>query len=448
LFLNLLRRYSFNLISAAILLGWICLYNGYPILYPDSATYIKSGFLLETPPDRPITYSLFILISSFYKVSLFLTAFIQNLILAWLLLEVFIKCLHRNAMPFFLPVIVILSAFTGISWVSNQIFADLFTSFIFLSAFLSITYKEQSRKKFYLLLFLFLLSVASHLSHLSISELFLLCLLPPALLILPRDAVFKRSLVFGRVILLICIGFAAVLSMGSALSKSSPVFFTGKLCENGILKKYLEENCPNEHYKLCAYTRELSYPAIDFVWSKEGATAKMGGWNTVRAEYAEIDSRILHTPKYLKLFVKESAKISLAQCFMNNIGDGNERIASNENVKETLHRYYGAEETLFIHSRQFTETISYRGFNTVYNVFTGITYILFSALFLRKILRKEYDHLWLFCLVALIGIATNNILGASLANAINRFGLRVIWMLPFAAMLLGLEIVISARRKS
>jgi hypothetical protein len=439
--LNLSKKYTFNLLGAALLLGWLCLYNGYPILYPDSATYIKSGFALETPPDRPITYSLFILLSSFYNVSLFLTVFLQNLLLAWLLLEVFLKCLRRSALPFFLPVIAILSACTGVSWVSNQIFADLFTSFIFLSSYLIITYTEQNRKKLYMIQFIFLLSVASHLSHITISELFLICILPPALLILSRMHTLSKPLVLRRIASLICLALASVLSMGSALSKSGPVFFTGKLCENGILKKYLEDCCPTAQYKLCAYTGELSYPAIDFVWSKQGATNKLGGWNAVRDEYAEIDSRILHSPKYLQLFVKESVKASLAQCVMNDAGEGNEGIRTNENLLETHHRYFGSQDRLLKNSRQFRETIPYNRFNALYVFFNVISLFSFCLLFLRKCFRKEADLLLFFCLLVLIGIGCNNILGASLANAVNRFGLRVIWMLPFSVLLMGVEII-------
>ena len=445
--LQLLHKYSFNLIGAALLLSWLSLYNGYPILYPDSATYIKSGFAFETPPDRPITYSIFILISSFYKVSLFLTVFAQNLILAWLLLEVFIKCLRPTALPFFLALIAVLSACTGISWVSNQIFADVFTSFIFLSAFLIITYPEANRKKFYLLLFIFLLSVASHLSHISISILFLLILLPSALLILPGAQELKGLLILKRIALLICITTAAVLSMSSALSKSTPVFFTGKLCENGILKKYLEENCEKTPYRLCAFTNELTCPATDFVWAKTGATNKLGGWNAVRTEYAAIDSRIMHNPKYLKLFAKESVKITLAQCCMNAIGEANSIIKNNENVLTTQQKYFGKEESLFKHSHQYNEDLSYSRFNAVYSFFIGISLLAFLLFIIRKIFRKEYDPLSFFCLLVLTGIASNNMLGASLANATNRFGLRVIWMLTFCVLLMGLEIIIATRVK-
>ncbi len=35
-------------------------WNGYPLIYPDTGEYAFSSFALQVPPDRPIGYGLFI----------------------------------------------------------------------------------------------------------------------------------------------------------------------------------------------------------------------------------------------------------------------------------------------------------------------------------------------------------------------------------------------------
>ena len=35
-------------------------YNQFPLVYPDTGTYINSGFMGEVPQDRPIFYGLFL----------------------------------------------------------------------------------------------------------------------------------------------------------------------------------------------------------------------------------------------------------------------------------------------------------------------------------------------------------------------------------------------------
>ena len=73
-----------------ILLGALCFmldafYNGFPIVYSDTSTYIASGLEFETPFDRPITYGLFIALFSLHGSSLWLVVFAQAIILAYLI---------------------------------------------------------------------------------------------------------------------------------------------------------------------------------------------------------------------------------------------------------------------------------------------------------------------------------------------------------------------------
>jgi hypothetical protein len=402
---------------------------------------------LETPADRPITYGLFILLTSFHAGSLFFTVIFQNLLLSFLLLECFIKCCGKSGVNRFLLVLLPLAFLTGLCWVSNQIFSDMFTSVIFLSAFLILTSENENRSKRALLYFIFLFSVGMHLSHITITQLFLYPSLVLAAFIIPRSLDLQKNVVVKRGIALIAIGFSAILIMGAAISKSSPIFFTGKLCENGILKKYLDEHCEKTNYKLCAYKEELSGAATDFIWNGKGVTSKLGGWNTIRAEYESIDKAILKDPKYMKLFVSESMKSSLQQFTLNRIGEGNSHLINDSNNATAIGLYFPHEYGLFAASEENSiRGINFAGFNSLY----AICYILFTALFLvlfvRKTILRQFDITYLFAFMAIAGITANNILAASLANAVNRFGVRVYWLLVFATIIMVAELLKNVRQ--
>jgi hypothetical protein len=85
-------------------------YNGYPLLYSDTSTYLASGFELQTPVDRPITNGIFLRIFSLNGLTLFAAAFFQSLLLSCLILlnlkilPVLVFALHlpRNCQPTFL----------------------------------------------------------------------------------------------------------------------------------------------------------------------------------------------------------------------------------------------------------------------------------------------------------------------------------------------------------
>jgi hypothetical protein len=437
-----------NLFLGTLLLSWVTIYNGFPLIYNDTATYIKSGMLLDTPADRPITYGLFILLTSLHSFSLFLTVFFQNLILSWLLLECLIKCLGKSALRFFLAILLPLAFLSGLCWVSNQIIADLFTSFIFLSAFLILTYDKAKKTQLGLLYLLFFLAVGSHLSHISITQIVLCAYLPFAIRLIPLSLPIPKTAIRKRGAALIVLGLSAILLMGAAISKSSPIFFTGKLCENGLLKKFLDEKCATTDYKLCAYKAELTYSAVDFIWNTKAATSKLGGWDAAREEYSTIDRAILGNPKYLKQLLSESIKSSLQQFSLNNIGEGNTRLRNDSNNAGTLAKYFPNEASLFTASVQNSEKgIDFRLFNRVYTICYLISALVFLILFFRKIILRQFNLLFLLALMVITGITANNIISASLANAVNRFGLRVIWLLVFVTILMLAELLRSRIRK-
>src|SRR4051812_5172804 len=102
-------------------------YNGFPLVYSDTSTYIASGFELESPFDRPITYGLFLRIFSLNGLSLWFVIFFQSLILSYLIfLVVQLVIRQESFLMFGLLTIILLSLFTGVSWTVSQLMPDVF----------------------------------------------------------------------------------------------------------------------------------------------------------------------------------------------------------------------------------------------------------------------------------------------------------------------------------
>src|ERR1700722_3349962 len=125
------------LIFSSLLLLIPAFYNGYPLVNPDTATYLASGFKPETPFDRPITYGLLIRLFSLNGLSLWLLVFAQAYIVSWLLFKVFRNLAGDG--PYILKVLLtifILSVFSSLSWIVSQVQPDVFTSIAFLCSIL------------------------------------------------------------------------------------------------------------------------------------------------------------------------------------------------------------------------------------------------------------------------------------------------------------------------
>ena len=112
------------------------LYNGYPLLFSDSGSYIFSAFTLEPPISRPIGYGLFIMVFS-ARLTLWSVVYFQSLIISVLMWESLrIVTRDRNLYILHFTSIVILMLVSSLSWYSCQIMPDIFTSGIILLFFI------------------------------------------------------------------------------------------------------------------------------------------------------------------------------------------------------------------------------------------------------------------------------------------------------------------------
>jgi hypothetical protein len=77
----------FYLLFAAFILLWPAIWNGYPLVFSDTGTYIASAFDQKVPFDRPIGYGDFIQFFS-QGVSLWSVVYVQAFFAVYLLWQV------------------------------------------------------------------------------------------------------------------------------------------------------------------------------------------------------------------------------------------------------------------------------------------------------------------------------------------------------------------------
>jgi len=405
--------------------------NGFPIVYSDTSTYIVSGFEWETPFDRPITYGLFLWLTSLGGISLWLTVFAQCLILAWcvrLLNHRFLGKSRRTDVIVFLEAVV-LSLLTSSSWVASQLMPDVFTPIMLLSAILIITnHGGYSLGHSLFLYFIFFLSASMHMGHLSFNVAFLV-----AILIIRKIKVvgLKDTIQLRPVILLMALSVATIFTMGSAFAKSRNGFFMGALVEHGIAKEYLDRHCNQHQYKMCAYKDSLPEYAWEFLWEKNSPFYKMGAWTETREEFGEIIHGTLTSPEFIGLHVKESLKATAQQIVKFKIGDGNGAFLQGTQLHERIALYFPHELSKYEHSSQNRQQLSYTNIaNEVLAVVVILAVILLGWLAIKRI--SGFNNI---LILILLGILVNAWVCGTFANAIDRLGTKVIWLIPLMAMI-------------
>lgn len=427
------RNYLPAILLGALFLLIPALYNGYPMVNPDTATYLASGFLLETPFDRPITYGLLIRLLSLNGFSLWLVVFAQAVIVSGLVVAVVRHA--TGGRPHLLPAVVVLlllSVGSGLSWVVCQVGPDVFTPVAFLTMLLVLLYKggKGGRVGLY---FLFFVAVAVHMSHpvLMAGTLVLLYLCSSLF------ATVAQPKVKTTIVVLFVLSVSAVGIMGSALSKSRHVFLMGSLVEKGIARQYLNDQCGTHTYRLCAYRDQLPDNASDFIWLPGSPLYKAGDWAGTKTEFNAITHDIFTTPKYLLLFGRAAVWATLRQLVLFRVGDGNEAFAPQAVLTGRIGTYLPGSEASFLVSRQNRGTLlaAFTVPNIIFNVTAIVSLIMLVIMTIgRKIALPVRFILFVFG----IGILFNAADCAVMSCVLGRYGCRMMWLLPFCTLLVYL----------
>jgi hypothetical protein len=405
-------------------------YNGFPIVYSDTSTYIASGLELQTPFDRPITYGLFLRLFSLNGLSLWFVIFFQGLILSYLIFLLVRQVIGEKLfLPFGLLTIIFLSFFTGLSWTVSQLMPDIFTSIALLCLIL-ILLGAVKRRTLFFLYSLFFISVAMHMSHILLFSLILVSAFVLRNFILQKQNYPKATL---RIMILFLLTIASIVTMGSALSKSKHVFFMGTMVDKGILKKYLDENCATYKYKLCTYKDSLPTTALDFIWKENSPLYKIG-WKESKEEFNEIIYATLTQPKYIIMHIKGSIKATLQQLIHFNIGDGNGSFLEGTRLYERVFKYFNNDLHNYTLSRQNQSQLkAIDFFNVLFIVITILCLCLLVFLIIVK--HSIIGKLKAIMILVFISILLNAWDCGTFSMAIDRLGCKLIWLIPFITLI-------------
>ena len=151
---------------SALMLVWPAFWNGYPLIFADTGTYLGQALLIYLGWDRPPFYSVF-LFATHWRLTLWGPILAQGLIMAHLL-GMTLRVLGRPNPWLLLPVVLALSVLTSLPWLAAQLMPDLFTGVVVLALWL-LGFKAESlsRGERLWMLLLATAAIAFHQSHLA-----------------------------------------------------------------------------------------------------------------------------------------------------------------------------------------------------------------------------------------------------------------------------------------
>lgn len=419
---------------AALVLMGAAFYNGFPLVYSDTGTYISSGFTLETPWDRPLLYGLFIRAFSLNGFSLWTVAFAQSLIISYLVFECFrsFTRVKRPAVVAF-STLSLLACFTGVSWVSSMLIADVFTPVCILSLLLILFARDLSLPKLIVLYVIAFLAIGMHISHVGMCLLFIL-------LVLVRHFWRKRKnrssvLQVRRAWIALVLPVLAIFTMGAAIGKARHIFLMARLSEMGIVEKYLDEHCGEKNFGLCKYRDSLPHDAGTFLWEPSSPLAKMGGRDAVKKEYNEIIHGIFTSPKYLGYYVYGCFTGTMRQALAVRCGEGLQAYDDSSTVSRAISKWVSREQNKYRFSQQEANNLlPIDHFNFCMLVFLALSVLVLVVWWLFAAEKPALLLDLSFALVAAIFVSYFSC--AATATIAQRYGCRVIWLVPLFVVIL------------
>ena len=432
-------HFGFSWFIGGLLLCAFGFYNGYPLLYADTDTYIECGFTGEQAIyGRSMAYSFFVRHMSLAS-SLWWVIIAQG----WLLSSVMLLSLkhylpgawQRRVPLLHLLLITGLLLSTGISVRCSQVMPDIFTAIGGLGlALLMVAPKLSGLERGYL----FVITVWSIMSHTANLGSFLLLLM---LLLLILGIGWLRTRQWWLAPKSVLLGAATIGAAWLALptihyytgggfkaSGASPIFFTGQLNSMGLVSSFLQKECASDTtWVLCPYRHEIP---SSFLWDAQSPLYRMGGWHAAdQAAYGKLNEAILSQPRYFTLFVQAAVMGTFRQFFnfdTDNIGLGIVWRRSH------YRKRFPWEYFRLAGSRQGQETIDLSANNRrqralVYFSLLGLLALLFRPRWLQAIPTPLRGAL---LLIGLLLICNAAVCGG-LSNAAMRYQNRLIWTLPF-----------------
>ncbi len=429
-------RVGAAVLTGALLLIWPAFFNGYPLLFSDSG-----GFLHQTLGplmlwDKPYVYGPF-LRAFHWRISLWGPVIAQGLILShllWLMQRV----VRGDATPLWHIGLCAFAALATAAPVSTALLMpDIFAPIVVLGLFLlgfggaALTRLERGY-----LVALVALGIAAHLAHLplalglgGVALLLRLWRYPARLLAMVLPVVIA----VGALLATNAIGHGRV-----ALSPYGSVFMLARLQEDGPAAAVLKARCPDADWYLCAFTDRLPMPANDFLWAPDspvnrdaaGASRFLGG-AMLAPEAGQIVAETLRADPLG--VARAMASNMVAQLGRFGIGDTLDNAHFAVAVRPRIEQGFSARElAAFDQARQAQDML--KDAMTPLNLLHLLVVLLALPLLAWAAWRGQglALALALFVLAAVLG---NALICGGLSAPHPRYGARIMWLLPVAALL-------------
>jgi hypothetical protein len=439
------------------------IWNGFPLIFTDSLSYLTSGVELVAPVDRPIFYGLFIRISNLL-IDLWGLVLLQTTLVIYLLLRLADSLFPDLSKKIVLLWIIAVGIMTSAPWFVSQISADIFTSCLFLTIIiLALICERASLGNIILLGGLMIFEICMHSANLLIG-------LTLFLYIIGLSWQQRKSWVYIKKFALISmtsfvISIAAIVAsnvifdQGFTFNRWGKVIFLARILEDGPGLRYLNDVCTTKNLKTCtalplfneAAKREVELGIIHnpelknlvlnaLLW--DGGINTIGGLSNVNDEASSIihGSMKAYPMEMISAFINNTFDQFRTFSVGNQFGSTSHIVAINYFFKAN----FPASNQSYIDSHQYEGGVKVitSSLNVMYRLIIYLSsFMIIVLVFYSSKTQSASSSVRLVILSLIVFLITNAMITGGISAIFDRYQSRVIWLLPAIIFLCLIDIV-------
>ncbi|HUL87542.1 MAG TPA: hypothetical protein VLU23_05095 [Pseudolabrys sp.] len=421
---------SFAAIASWLLLQAPAIWNGFPLLQYDTGGYLARWYEGTLVPSRTVTYGLMLNVAA--PAAFWPVVAVQAGLAVWLIVLV-LRAQGFGGRPWLLLLVVaVLTLISTLPWLTSILLTDIFAGLGVLALYLLLLRPDSlTRRERFALIALVAVSAATHTATIAV---LLVLTLASVLLwaVRPRRMPLTR---IGNGVLALAFGALFVLAANLVVAKQfawTPGGFAlsfGRMLQDGIVKKYLDDHCPDPKRILCAHKDQLPDDADVWFWGSQ-LFDKLGRFQGLGAEMQAIVLNSLF--EYPGLQAKAAGAATIKQLIAVHTGEG--VVNTVWHTYRIIEQYTPRLVPFMRMAHQQKDEISFTVINSLQYPVALIAMALLPIIVLVAYRRKMPDvgELAATCGLAIVA---NAFICGTLSNPHDRYGARLVWIAVFTSII-------------
>jgi len=427
-------------VAGATLLLAPAIWNRYPLLQYDTGGYLARWYEGYLVPSRSTAFGLYLHVGE--GMHFWPQLVLQAACTLWIIALV-LRVTGLGARPrLFLVIVAALALTTSLPSLTALLLTDIFSGLSVLALYLlSFHWREVRRLEQGALLLLIAFSAASHSATLAV--LIAVLMLAAALSLVWGCCDWRGLSTSGAGI---AAGAAMLLATNFAFSGQlawTPggygIVF-GRMLQDGIVKRYLDDHCPAAGHRLCPYRDQLPKTGDDFLWNS-GIFNDLGRFDGLDDEMREIVLRSLREYPREQLQTALAATADQLRLVGSGYGIHNEIWHTYGIIK----RFIPNEVPSMLRARQQLGELGFTQINWLHVPIAWGSMALALALTVRALFFRRFDPTATLAVTVVGALLANAFVCGALSGPHDRYGARMAWI---ATLLVVIALALAVRRLS